>query len=101
MNREERALDALIFMALSEGEERMEPKLREVCDGLRDQIKYLEMGTHALMSHSVFDGEQTSGGQHDEMRTNIMLAYRHLEDARMRIGKVIQAHDGGVSCYDK
>jgi hypothetical protein len=30
-----------------------------------------------------------------------MLAYRHLEDASMRLGKVIQALDGGVSVYDK
>jgi hypothetical protein len=29
------------------------------------------------------------------------LAYRHLEDASMRLGKVIQALDGGVSVYDK
>lgn len=36
-----------------------------------------------------------------EMKANIMLAYRHLEDARMRLGKVIQAQEGGVSCYDK
>ena len=32
---------------------------------------------------------------------NIMLAYRHLEDASMRLGKVLQALDGGVSVYDK
>lgn len=36
-----------------------------------------------------------------EMVANLTLAYRHLEDASMRIGKVIQAHDGGVSVYDK
>lgn len=36
-----------------------------------------------------------------EMVANLMLAYRHLEDARMRLGKVIQAWDGGESCYDK
>jgi hypothetical protein len=32
---------------------------------------------------------------------SIMLAYRHLEDASMRLGKVIQALDGGVSVCDK
>jgi hypothetical protein len=37
----------------------------------------------------------------NEMLANITLAYRHLEDARMRLGKVIQAYDGGVSVYDK
>lgn len=36
-----------------------------------------------------------------EIKANIMLAYRHLEDARMRLGKAIQAFDGGVSVYDK
>jgi hypothetical protein len=36
-----------------------------------------------------------------EMIANVMLAYRHLEDARMRLGKAIQAYDGGVSVYDK
>jgi hypothetical protein len=36
-----------------------------------------------------------------EAVANIMLAYRHLEDASMRLGKVIQALDGGVSVYDK
>lgn len=30
-----------------------------------------------------------------------VLAYRHLEDARMRLGKTIQALDGGVSKYDR
>jgi hypothetical protein len=32
---------------------------------------------------------------------NVMLAYRHLEDASMRLGKAIQALDGGVSVYDR
>lgn len=32
---------------------------------------------------------------------NIVLAYRHLEDASMRLGKAIQAEDGGTSVYDR
>jgi hypothetical protein len=36
-----------------------------------------------------------------EAIANVMLAYRHMEDAIMRLGKVIQALDGGVSVYDK
>lgn len=35
-----------------------------------------------------------------EVVANLILAYRHLEDASIRIGKAIQAH-GGVSAYDK
>jgi hypothetical protein len=41
------------------------------------------------------------GTANAEALANIMLAYRHLEDASMRLGKVIQALDGGVSVYDK
>jgi hypothetical protein len=43
------------------------------------------------------------GQAHDigEVHANITLAYRHLEDAAMRIGKAIQARDGGISVYDK
>ena len=36
-----------------------------------------------------------------EVLANMTLAYRHLEDAAMRLGKVIQAYDGGISVYDK
>jgi hypothetical protein len=36
-----------------------------------------------------------------EAIANVMLAYRHLEDASMRLGKVMQALDGGVSVYDR
>jgi hypothetical protein len=43
----------------------------------------------------------TSKSDISEMISNSMLAYRHLEDASMRLGKVIQAYDGGVSVYDK
>lgn len=35
-----------------------------------------------------------------EMIANAMLAYRHLEDAAMRLGKTIQAYEGGKSIYD-
>jgi len=41
------------------------------------------------------------GVTNPEAIANVMLAYRHLEDASMRLGKVIQAVDGGVSVYDK
>ena len=35
-----------------------------------------------------------------EVMANLTLAYRHLEDASMRIGKTIQARAGGTSPYD-
>jgi hypothetical protein len=36
-----------------------------------------------------------------DVGANITLAYRHLEDASMRLGKALQALDGGVSVYDR
>lgn len=33
----------------------------------------------------------------DEVGANILLSYRHVEDARMRLGKVFQACNGGES----
>ena len=38
---------------------------------------------------------------HIEANENIILAFRHLEDASMRLGKAIQALDGGASVYAK
>jgi hypothetical protein len=35
------------------------------------------------------------------MKANLTLAYRHLEDSAMRVGKVMQAKDGGKSVYYK
>jgi hypothetical protein len=35
------------------------------------------------------------------MIANVMLAYRHLEDAAMRLGKAVQAFDGGQSVYPR
>jgi hypothetical protein len=40
------------------------------------------------------------GETRGEVMANLTLAYRHLEDASMRIGKAIQARDGGKSVYD-
>jgi len=39
--------------------------------------------------------------QNGEAIANALLAYRHLEDASMRLGKVLQHLDGGVSVYDR
>lgn len=36
-----------------------------------------------------------------EIHANVMLAFRHLEDLRMRLGKAIQAFDGGTSVYPR
>ena len=40
-------------------------------------------------------------GVDQEVVANATLAYRCLEDASLRLGKMLQALDGGVSVYDK
>ena len=68
---------------------------------LRRSAKSTAELTKGLMKHPCFEVADNSVMDAGEMKANIMLAYRHLEDAVMRMGKVIQAHDGGVSVYDK
>jgi hypothetical protein len=62
----------------------------EAATTLRQQLKLLAENVLALKAG-------TSG----EACANATLAYRHLEDASMRLGKTIQAIDGGVSVYDR
>jgi len=44
--------------------------------------------------------ETAASPDRGEAIANLQLAHRHLEDARMRLGKVIQALEGGVSILD-
>jgi len=78
----------------------MDP-IKTTANDLRAQILTLGESVRQLHDHGAFKNEQSNVGQHSEMHANITLAYRHLEDARMRLGKLIQAYEGGVSCYDK
>lgn len=47
------------------------------------------------------DGRLPCDADRAEMGENLTLAMRHVEDAAMRIGKAIQAFNGGISIYDK
>jgi hypothetical protein len=80
--------------------------IKQECNDLRDRIKQIGAEVKNLQQHDFFTVEGGSVGYHPEpdlgeMRANIQLAYRHLEDARMRLGKTIQALEGGVSKFDK
>lgn len=67
-------------------------------NGVRSDIKKLAATLDAAR-RSEFQGR--AGENRGEMLANLTLAYRHLEDASMRLGKAIQARDGGVSVYDR
>lgn len=60
------------------------------CDKLRAEIGRLDEEVDS-MAIEISNGEGVA---------NIKLAHRHLEDARMRMGKVIQALEGGISILD-
>jgi len=62
--------------------------INEQCECLRREIAIIGGSVRAMMNNSEFNDEQSFEGQHGEMKANIMLSYRHLEDARMRLGKV-------------
>lgn len=79
----------------------MEPSFLEVCYALREELKKIETSTKEALDNREFKEEQEWIGQHGDMKANLTLAFRHIEDARMRIGKAIQARDGGISCYPK
>lgn len=72
-----------------------------VAKQLRDKLKNIEMEIRLMMDHTVYEGEQSYPGQHSEMKAQTMLAVRACEDSRLRLGKVCQYADDGVSIFDK
>ena len=73
--------------------------IQSQCGEFRTEIKGVGnkvLEFKKLVSSATFP----SGVDTGEMLANITLAYRHLEDAAMRVGKVIQAYEGGKSIYD-
>ena len=82
-------------------EQPTEPTIKEVCFDVRGEIESLKRRVICLKDNSVFKSEAHEDEDRGEMKANIMLAYRHLEDARMRLGKVVQASAGGKSVYPK
>lgn len=69
------------------------------CSARRTAIRAIAADVRELLraGHLVSVNPQETG----DVGANIMLAYRHLEDASMRLGKAIQAADGGASVYDR
>ena len=75
-------------------------EFKEGCFDLRGTIEVLKLNVKLLKNHK-FAEKESSSGDIGEVQANLQLAYRHLEDARMRIGKAVQAYDGGGSCYPR
>ena len=65
-----------------------------LCRALRERVKAVASAVGAVRAAPLWSGC-------GEATANVVLAYRHLEDAAMRLGKAIQALDGGTSVYDR
>ena len=67
-------------------------------DVLIANMNMLRSGIAAMVREAVdIKNSAPEADNPGEVFANITLAYRHLEDAAMRFGKVIQAADGGKS----
>lgn len=75
--------------------------LTDCCTEMRTEIKVIEIKARHMAKNVPSSQPQSFDGQHGEMIAQTMLAVRHLEDARLRLGKVIQYSGDGVSIYDK
>lgn len=74
--------------------------LEDKMNGIRGQLK--QFGEMFLaIKKDVAASEVNSIEDRPEELANLTLAYRHMEDCIMRLGKVIQAYQGGKSIYDK
>lgn len=67
-----------------------------LCNDLRRVLK-----NDAEAVNKLRQAARPGPGIDPEVISNVTLAYRHLEDASMRLGKAMQALDGGVSVYDR
>ena len=78
-----------------------QPTFIDDCQQMRAELKGSGIKIKKMMNHPAFDEELPEGAEYGEMKANLVIAYRSTEDAIMRMGKAIQAFDGGVSCYKK
>jgi len=78
-----------------------EKEFKGLCEICRKELKGQEIRLRAMMNNDIYKGEQKFINQHNEIKAQTMLAVRHIEDARMRIGKMLQYADDGVSILDK
>jgi hypothetical protein len=79
-----------------------EPTFAEKVNDHRRAIKQIAAFLKTTITDTKnYKGETDGVEDRGEMIANLMLAYRHLEDASGRCGKALQAKDGGVSVYDR
>lgn len=78
-----------------------EKRLQDLCGQYRQELKHVEVEVRQLKELPAMSYPDAYKGQHGEMIAQSMLAVRAIEEARMRLGKVLQYAGDGVSIYDK
>jgi hypothetical protein len=78
-----------------------EATLRAQASEMREDLRQIEVQTRRLRDLEAFKMPDKFLGQHGEMIAQSMLAVRAIEEARMRLGKVLQYAGDGVSIYEK
>ena len=75
--------------------------LEEKCARIRASLLVLEHDVRSMITNDIGPVETESfDGQRDEQKEQAWLSVRAIEDARMRLGKVIQFNGTGDSCFD-
>ena len=81
--------------------------LNEHCELIRGELEAIKGHVGSLLQHYDLRSLSLSplvpdlDDPRQEVTYNLVATYRHFEDARMRMGKVMQALDGGTSVYDQ
>ena len=79
-------------------------ELKEICFAWRKDIGLLKRRIKEVIEnhpHCRLTYEPRIMNREYETLDNMVIAYRKLEDARMRLGKVVQALDGSTSVYPR
>lgn len=76
-----------------------EPTVKELTEQIRAQLKKIGR-LQLILKRRASSEPETGGDLNGEVIANVTLAFRHTEDAAMRLGKVLQALNGGESVYD-
>jgi len=71
------------------------------CSEMRGRLRQIEVDIRALKDHPAMIEKANPKQDVMEMADNITLSYQHVESATMRLGKAIQAFDGGDSVYPR
>ncbi len=74
----------------------IEDALKPECDSIRADLLAIEKRAREIVAKQ----EEATDDGANERYISAQLAVRHIEDARMRIGKVLQYSRDGISCFD-